>query len=107
MERKALVKALKGLKETSVERVEHIYSKERKMGEYSDVMTFDTFEKTIRDIELFFVRPSLIVIEGDHIELKETRSAGLTSSTEVTAKVFKLGYERFSIIHIISTVRKY
>lgn len=55
MERKALVEALRGIKETTAERVEKIYSEENSMGEYSDVMTFDTFERTIRDIELFFV----------------------------------------------------
>lgn len=82
------------------------HERKRHVSEFADLMVFNTFEETIRDIELFFLTPTLEVIDNEYIELKETRIAGPELYTEVVLRAYRLGGERYAVIHMIQTIRE-
>lgn len=106
VERKILVEALRRLSPTDYEAVDKIHSLEESVSEFSELKKLKNLESVLRDIELFFVNPTLRTVDNKQLELREVRITGTTATTEIVAKIFKLRDGKFAVIHRVSTIRK-
>lgn len=101
-----MAEALRRLAPTSYEAVDKIHSAEESVSDFSELRKLKNLESVLRDIELFFVNPTLSIVKNKRVELREVRITGTTTTTEMIAKVFKLKDRQFAVIHRISTIRK-